>query len=452
MRFDTLHYFVFFAVVYVLWRLSPRGAFVLLIASTIFYVAENGNRDIAVFSGVILFNYVISFVVKKRFWLLIGILFNVIVLAFFKYRQFLLGDTWLGDFTTTGLFHNVAIPLGISFYIFQAIAYLVDVKRGHAPTVSSPHRFALFLGFFPQLIAGPIMRGAQLIPQLAGQWRGRGPKRRLVIWGLVLICAGIIKKVVLADSLAPFVDDIFHNGPANALSAWIGAGLFAFQIYFDFSGYSDMAVGMAYLVGIRLLLNFRQPYLSRSPREFWQRWHITLSTWIRDYLYIPLGGNRGSAPRQICVLIGVMGIAGLWHGANWTFIIWGIGWGTVIALWRWTPLRHLSGRLGWLITMLISTTLWVPFRAPNLDAAKSYLGTMVGFTSNGAVVYGFVSLFGLAALLGLHRLEAMAKGREFILFLRRINQPLWYGMLVGIIGWLLVMPKFVNAPFIYFRF
>lgn len=455
MRFDTLYFLCFFAVVWTIWRLSPRHALVLLIASAVFYYVDSGRRDAVLFFGLIAVNFGVSLMAHRGLWLATGIAANISVLAFFKYRQFVFGDTWLGETFTSGLFVNLAIPLGISFYTFQAIAYFVDIYRGEVRVERSFPRFFLFKAFFPQLIAGPIVRAWQLMPQLTRQWCGQTRRLRLTMFGLVLACAGVVKKIVFADSIAPFVDDIFTNGPANAITAWIGAALFAFQIYFDFAGYSDMALGMAYLLGVRLPMNFRQPYLSTSPREFWQRWHITLSTWIRDYLYIPLGGNKGGPLRQTAVVLAVMAIAGFWHGANWTFMMWGLGWGLVIAIWRIPSVRAMPGHVGWLLTTLIAILLWVPFRAADLTSARVYFAAMFGGGVAGTADFapqGWLAVAGITALFLLQYAEARAYGAALVRFLRHVNGPLAWGATTAVITWLLVMPKLVNAPFIYFRF
>jgi D-alanyl-lipoteichoic acid acyltransferase DltB (MBOAT superfamily) len=250
----------------------------------------------------------------------------------------------------------------------------------------------------------------------------------------------------------------FKSGPADIFSAWVGAILFSFQIYFDFSGYSDIALGSAYLLGFRLPLNFRQPYLSLNPQDFWVRWHITLSTWIRDYLYIPLGGSRkGGNTRQLLILMVTMMLAGLWHGANWTFIFWGALWGLYIALWRWFgPIKHMLGKLTWLPHIIIVVVLWVVFRSDSITSASEFLKGMIGMHYG---AYSFSTntrdsvliVIGLMSLFGLHCLEGKFSGSRWIMRFRKFNKPLIYGLAVGLIFWLILLPKSGN-PFIYFRF
>ena len=458
MSLDTLAFLLLFMVAYVGARLAPAPGWPLLVASIVSY-AFAGAFDTALFAAVILVNYLLALrmCAGATRTLVLAVAFNVGVLAAFKYRNFLFGlDPASGSFAA-----SIAIPLGISFYSFQSIAYLVDIYRGEIAAERSLVRFALFKSFFPQLIAGPIVRANLLLPQVHRLFAGSLRPSRLVCACLLLCLAGLVKKVMLADNLAPHVDDIFNRGPAGMATAWLGVWLFAFQIYLDFSGYSDIAVGMARLMGVRLPVNFKTPYLATSPREFWQRWHITLSTWIRDYPYVALGGSRaGGAGRQVLVLVVVMGLAGLWHGANWTFLAWGILWGMVIAAWRplakfWTTMPAWAG---WLATLLIVLVLWVFFRAPDIAFAGRYIGAMLGLGGLGPVSYtntaatGALAGVGAAALLGLHGLERWAHAPGRVWRLRQIEGPFARGLLIGLILWLLAMPKTNLNPFIYFRF
>lgn len=458
MSFDSLPFLVFFVLVFVAVRVCPWSGWLLLAASVVCY-AFAGLADTALFIAVILVNYLISLRLapRGRGVLAVAIAFNAAVLIWFKYRNFLFGlDPGSGSYAAT-----VAIPLGISFYTFQSVAYLIDIYRGEIFAERSLSRFALFKSFFPQLIAGPIVRAHLLLPQVQRMFAGKLRPSRLLSFGLGLCLVGLFKKVVLADSIAPVVDDIFDRGPSGAATAWLGVILFAFQIYFDFSGYSDMAVGMARMLGVRLPVNFRTPYLATSPRDFWQRWHVTLSSWIRDYLYVPLGGSRrGGLMRQAAVLVAVMGLAGLWHGANWTFLAWGLLWGVVIAGWRIVArrLQCLPSIAGWAVTMLVVLMLWVFFRAPDVGYAARFIGVMFGGASLGpvskmdTVANAVIALVGIASLFALHVAEHRAMTPRLALFIRRWDGPLVRGMIVAVIGWLLILPKANVNPFIYFRF
>lgn len=313
---------------------------------------------------------------SRKSWLCLGLAINLGVLVFFKYSNFLLDNL---SRLTGGQWHvlSVVLPLGISFYIFQKIAYLVDCYQGRVRQ-SRLADFALFVLFFPQLIAGPIVHHRYFFRHLR---RRLGAARLALFWcGLVLLLLGLFKKVVLADSFALIAEPGFAH-PEPGWTLWLSVLAFTLQIYFDFSGYSDMAIGLAGLFGLRLPLNFASPYRSTSVIEFWRRWHITLSSFLRDYLYIPLGGNRdGRLKRQRNLLLTML-IGGFWHGASWNFILWGglhglylafnHGWRASGGLHRWW--QRIPGHflLGWLLTMVLVSWAWVPFRAPDLETTLS---------------------------------------------------------------------------------
>lgn len=431
-------------------RLSAgRAGWALLAICAIFYFFA-GLFDFSLFVAIIIVNWVAAtFVQRSRavFWL--AILGNLTVLAFFKYREMLLPEAITGDF------RRIAIPLGISFYLFHIFAYLADLRAGRTRLVG-PHKFALFVGFFPHLIAGPIVRANQLMPQLERLWSGPRIRRHLAFFGLTLCLLGLVKKVVFSNSLAPVVDDLFHTVPTDMVTAWAGAWLFGFQIYFDFSGYSDIALGSAMLLGLRLPTNFRTPYLASNPREFWQRWHITLSSWIRDYLYIPLGGRREGGPAwQAIVLVGVMALGGLWHGANWTFVAWGVLWGVYIVIWRLLA-PYISGVpliVQWGVHILVVMVLWVFFRAPDIGFALKYIGRMFSFDLPGAPNQAMVAgVVGIACLMGLHWIEGLSQNASTLLLLRRMYHPIVIGIIAGLCILLLLLPNYDINPFIYFRF
>lgn len=454
MSFDQPLFLPFALVAFLLYRLLPRQrGWILLAASLGFYIFA-GWHDLAVVVLLVLANYGFGFLSPRgRGWLVLAILANLAPLVFYKYRSFL-----LGGFVGQDVFGSaILVPLGLSFYVFQFIAYQVDLYRGRITTVTSLPLLALFILFFPHQVAGPIMRGHELIPQLAPGFRGGLAHRPLYGLGLALCLLGLVKKIVFADSLAPFSDAAFALGPADAASAWLGAAIFTLQIYLDFSGYSDIAVGLGYVLGVHLPFNFRQPYLARSPQDFWRRWHVTLSTWIRDYLYIPLGGNRGGRLTQTGVLVITMGLAGLWHGANWTFILWGVGWGLAIAAWRLGhAILHRLGPAQWALTFLIALLLWVPFRAPGFAPMGAYFAAMFGGGTSGGwqVAAGdlpFAAL-GLALLLLSQRYEALLFTRRWTRRVLRADGALLRGLLFGLILWLVLLPRGDINPFIYFRF
>src|SRR6516165_1312126 len=293
-RYDTLYFAFFLGLVWLAYLLLPWRGWILLAASILFYAAA-GLRDSVLAALVILSNYAFQFPIQRdRRWLYSALLLDFGCLAYFKYRVFLTTSVGFDVFT-----HDIVIPLGISFYIFQLSAFLIDIARGKAQPFRSLARFALFKLFFSQLVAGPITRWREFGPQVHRLFDRKPLLRRTAIGlGLGLCLLGLVKKVVFADSLAPFVDDAFREGPAGSAAAWLGAWLVAFQVYFDFSGYSDIAVGTALLFGVRLPINFATPLLAPSIGELWQRWHITLMRYLRDYVFVPLADIR-LGPRRL---------------------------------------------------------------------------------------------------------------------------------------------------------
>jgi D-alanyl-lipoteichoic acid acyltransferase DltB (MBOAT superfamily) len=321
--------------------------------------------------------------------LLVSLVVNLGLLGFFKYFNFFI-DSWVDSFSSLGIeMHrsslNIILPVGISFYTFQTLSYTIDIYRGKLKPATNFINFAAYVAFFPQLVAGPIERATNLLPQF---YKKRVFKEDQAISGINLIIWGLFQKVVIADSCAPYVNSIFDNYEAmNSLSLILGAVYFAFQIYGDFAGYSNIAIGTARLLGFDLMRNFNYPYFSRDIAEFWRRWHISLSTWFRDYLYIPLGGSRGSKWMQLRNVFIIFIVSGFWHGANWTFVFWGFLHALFflpvlllgknrknldqVAQGRWLP--SLKELLQMTITFVLACIAWVFFRAPNITAAFDYL-------------------------------------------------------------------------------
>ena len=346
-----------------------------------------------------------------------GVALNLAVLGYFKYTNFILDS--LNALTGAPLpFVNIILPLGISFFTFQQIAYLADVMRG-AKVERDIVSYTLFVSFFPHLIAGPLVHHAEMIPQFK---RGRtGRSSVLAARGLAIFAAGLFKKVVIADNLAQFVSPVFAHldagGGVTTPWAWLATSAYTLQIYFDFSGYSDMAIGLALLFGIRLPVNFRSPYKAASIIEFWRRWHITLSRFLRDYLYIPLGGNRLGEQRRYLNLLVTMLLGGLWHGAGWNFLIWGGLHGVYLCinhLWQaWRVgqasafasgllVKRFAKGVSWAITFLAVVFAWVFFRARTIDGAWQMLSGLYGFEA-GSSAYaspGILRLMDLPLLVG----------------------------------------------------
>jgi D-alanyl-lipoteichoic acid acyltransferase DltB (MBOAT superfamily) len=367
------------------WLLRSReGArlWFLLAASIVFYGYWDW-RFAPLLIGSIVVNWLMAeafFRTRGRWVLIAAIGLDLSCLAAFKYLGFF-GEI-AGELTGwRGRLVQLALPLGISFFTFHHIIYLSDLLRGRAPRYSF-RDYALYLALFPQILAGPLVRHSELVFQFALPPMREGWERRIA-QGVALFLFGLGKKILIADALAATADPIFAKSAGVALSAseaWSAALAFPFQIYFDFSGYSDMAIGLSLMLGLILPVNFDAPYRAASLRDFWRRWHMTLSRFLRDYLYIPFGGNRHGLPRQVCALLATMALGGLWHGAGWTFVVWGCLHGVGLAIgvfWRrWLP--TIPRPVGWVLLMLFLLTTWVLFRAPSLAAARNIFAAMIG--------------------------------------------------------------------------
>lgn len=378
-------------------RLLPAGANgVLALASLGFYAWWDVR-----FLPLILLSIAGNFILGRRIigarartemaaargWMVLGIVANLSLLGFFKYADFFLGTlAFVSGQPITPL--GILLPIGISFFTFQQIAYLIDVHQGRSDRYGLID-YTLFVSFFPQLIAGPIVHHREMMPQFVAS---HGDRSRDVALGLTVFIAGLFKKVILADNLAAFATPVFAaadlGGPVTSLEAWGGALAYTFQLYFDFSGYSDMAIGLGLMFGIRLPINFNSPYKATSIIDFWRRWHMTLSQFLRDYLYIPLGGNRKGPARRYVNLFATMLLGGLWHGAGWGFVFWGGLHGIYLALNHMlhhsipTP-RNAAARkalsmAGWLTTFLAVVFAWVFFRATTFNGALEIVQAMLG--------------------------------------------------------------------------
>ena len=468
MIFTELRFLGFFLAVFALhWAIpSRRGrhAF-LLVASYVFYSAWDVR-----FLGLIMLSTAVDYTAGRLLGQIVSIgrrkavvacslTVNLGLLGVFKYFNFF-ADSFVSLLHALGIAAShttlhVILPVGISFYTFQSISYTVDVYRRKLSPERDLLTFATFVAFFPQLVAGPIVRAVDFLPQMA-------VPRQLasVAWRpmLVLFLTGFVKKAVLSDNLAPYVDAFFaHPTDFDGWSHWLATMLYATQIYCDFSGYTDMAFACAGLLGYHLCQNFNYPYLATSPRDFWRRWHISLSTWLRDYLYFSLGGSRVPPARVLVNLMLTMLLGGLWHGAAWTYVIWGALHGVALAgdhIWRNLTGAHTdepsSGRtiVGWLFTMLLVLVAWVFFRAPDYATAMTVLHGMIageGATSLPGILWCYI--FGLFAV---HFLGS--RGTVNSTPLLRLTWPRFafaYGMLVGV-SLLLVNTSY--RPFIYFQF
>jgi D-alanyl-lipoteichoic acid acyltransferase DltB (MBOAT superfamily) len=407
---------------------------------------------------------------RRKLFVAVSMTANLAMLGFFKYCGFFVGSMQhlldaLGLGQLGGAALSVVLPAGISFYTFQAMSYTIDVYRGHANPTQSFSDFALFVCFFPHLVAGPIMRASTLLPQVVEP--RRLPNREAWWNGAILILAGLFKKIVIADNMAPIANRVFFHyleNPSVPLSAWeilVGVYAFAFQIYGDFSGYSSIARGISKWLGFDLVVNFHLPYFAVSPSDFWRRWHISLSTWLRDYLYIPLGGNRKGGLATYRNLMLTMVLGGLWHGANWTFVAWGVYHGILLCGFRLFRVRDVSWgtglgqRIVWVFRAVLMFNLtcfgWLLFRADNFQVIYRMCADLATNwqPASWAVAAGaFIAFYCCVGFL----IELFTDGENR---LDRILQSAWCLQAAIVVYWT-IMLLFFQADeaheFIYFQF
>ena len=485
MVFNSLDFFIFFPVVLILYIIFPKKyrAVWLLLASYFFYGYANvwslplilTTTAVSYFCGRLVGNTDINDKKRRKLYTALTALICLGLLAVFKYADF----AGSGVFGVLGIFGvnaavpviNLMLPVGISFYTFQTMSYVIDVYRGDIKAEDNFIYYALYVSFFPQLVAGPIERSSALLPQLKADYTFKSED---TVAGLKLMAIGFFKKVAVADSLAVYVNNVFNNEATdNPVSVWCAAVLFAFQIYGDFAGYTDIARGCARIMGIRLMDNFNEPYRAGSIKEFWGRWHISLSIWFRDYLYIPLGGNRVNAIRYLMNIAVVFIVSGLWHGAAWNFVIWG----ALHAIYQITgylkrkPVSALYAKLGInengktvhtvrvAITFILTVFAWIAFRANNTaDMARLYSAVFAGsygvdsfiaaweqsgFTVVSAAVAILVTIFMLI-------LDRKTSGGNKLSSLGAV----WWVSLLWCIAsaWLILLGRGEASSFIYFQF
>jgi D-alanyl-lipoteichoic acid acyltransferase DltB (MBOAT superfamily) len=393
-----------------------------------------------------------------RRWLLVAsLIVNLGVLGFFKYFNFFEAN-FVALLRSVGIAADpitlsIVLPVGVSFYTFQSIGYIIDVYRGHVAPIRRLDDYALFVAFFPQLMAGPIERAGHLIPQVMGPRRIEAAQ---VQAGLALLLLGYFKKVVVADHVAAIADAVFNGHEQyRGMDLTVAALAFTVQIYADFSGYSDIARGLAKLLGFDLMVNFKLPYFAASPSEFWQRWHVSLSTWLRDYLYIPLGGNRGGELRTIRNLILTMLLGGLWHGAAWNFVLWGGFHGVLLVLYRWfdrgaqrsavLPVRVLRIALMFCLTVFG----WVLFRATSFEQI-AYFASHAGIERS-ADTLRFAQIL-LACALPLFAIETLQHLRRDLLALTKLWLPVRVGVFSALLVAIAIFAVREQTEFIYFQF
>ncbi len=497
MNFSSLPFAAFFVVVFAAyWSLRGKTARhgLLLLASYAFYMSWNPWL-LTLIVGSTLLDFTVGRQLARagnlrtrRAWLIVSLIGNLGVLAVFKYADFFIGSFgalveaagFQANYSTLGLI----LPVGISFYTFQTLSYTIDIYRGRIEPEPSLLRFALFVAFFPQLVAGPIVKAREFLPQLQDVKRFDWKKFDSA---MMLILIGLTKKVLIADNLAGTANSVFNNpGIFSTRDLWLGMLCYAGQIYGDFSGYSDMAIGFARLLGFDLCINFASPYLALSLTGFWRRWHISLSTWLRDYLYIPLGGSHGGRSQTARNLMITMLLGGLWHGASWTFVVWGAIHGAALVVHKcylWMRERVQSppmlplGAIGlvsrganiaacWAVTFLVVNIAWVFFRCqPHLDSYGMMEPTTVALERAVYIVthlfvpatpaqphwlmnkLPMVMLLGFVAAFHLYE-EWRRRGYSAIRLPALIAGPTYAAWLLII---LIYCPEFGN-PFIYFQF
>jgi len=460
---------LFLAVYYLTPNRGRARNLVVLIGSYVFYAWWRVDF-LLLFATVTIWNYFIGLAIAReaprssaaRRRLAIGVAGNLLTLCYFKYANFgvsslndVLGATGAGQISWL----HVILPIGISFYIFESISYIADVYRGDTEATHHPVDFATFIALFPHLIAGPVFRYKDLADQFVHRdhsWQKFGE-------GSVRFMQGFIKKVLIADSIAPLANSAFELTHPHTADAWLGVLAYTAQLYFDFSGYSDMAIGLGLMMGFRFVENFNQPYISQSITEFWRRWHMSLSAWLRDYLYISLGGNRGSTLKTYRNLMLTMLLGGLWHGANWNFLLWG-GWhGFVLCIERAVGVKPNDATRfrphRWALTFLLVVLGWVMFRAKSVSDALQLYQAMFSFRGAGLsdVYAGSITSLQIATLL----LAVVVTAITGAVSLRPAPRPpqLAHGHLT--LQWL-VWPIFLLAilklsaqsysPFLYFQF
>ena len=487
MIFNSITYLLFLFIVVLLFWVAPIKIrlYLIFFSGTVFYSFWRPEFLLLMFVCAFIDYWIalrleeVEESAKRRIWLVCSIVINLSVLCYFKYLFFVL-DSGVAVFNFFGAqlrapVLDIILPLGISFYTFETISYVVDVYRRFIPAEKSFLTYGSFIVFFPKLIAGPILRASEIIPQFLGKNKFHLDEFSS---GLQRIIFGLFLKVVLADNIAPFVDDGFEKSveKLSALDVWTLAFLFGFQIYFDFSAYSSIAIGSARLLGVHVPENFNFPYFASSPREFWRRWHISLSSWIRDYLYLPLLGKgvrdrsaggigvdlpkvKVSTPMAFLSLFITWPIMGLWHGANWTFVLWGIYHATFIATYRLVSVQMeftppwVKIYLGWIITLPIIMLGWIPFRAQSVvDVFKMWEKVFspseylwLGLRENTYIIASSLLLLsGIVYLVHIYRPKILNQKTIFTAFINTLIMSL-------VIGLTFVFLRPINQ-FIYFQF
>lgn len=452
MNFSSINFlFLFLPLILPVYFLSSpkfRNIVLILFSFLFYFIGEKIFTVLLLFSCV--FNWFIGKNIEKSSKnkiLIFGIATNILLLAVFKYLNFFIDEINALKIFPLIEHSKIHLPVGISFFTFQAISYLIDIKRKEIKP-SNFGDFALYLSFFPQLVAGPIVRYKEIQNQI---FKRTVTKEDFKI-GIKRFISGLTKKVIIADTLSYTVDGIFALNTSELSSAIciLGAVCYTFQIFFDFSGYSDMAIGLGRMFGFKFPENFNYPYISKSIREFWRRWHMTLSGWFRDYLYIPFGGSRCNTFRTVFNIMTVFALTGLWHGASWNFIIWGILNGTLIVFEKLFHIEKLPKILGHIYFITAVIICWIIFRSENLHYGLSYIKTMFGFdfTNSNGVIYYFNRELIFTLLIAL--LFSVPFVKRIEKYIPELVQNAIYCLLLVISTAYIAVNTY--QPFIYFRF
>lgn len=468
MLFSSMTFlFVFMSLVMAVYFLSKKEIrnYVLLIASIIFY-AWGEPRYLAIMIITILVNYAGAILLDKhyssrqRLWIVsLTIVLDLSFLFYFKYFNFVV-DNINGVLATDFQLLDIIMPIGISFYTFQAMSYLIDVYRREVPAQKDVYKLALYIVLFPQLVAGPIVKYHDVCEQIDN----RTIEFKNVIIGFKRFITGLAKKVLIANTLAEVVDKIFAQAPENLTTgvSWLGAVAYCLQLYYDFSGYSDMAIGLGLMFGFRFLENFNYPYISKSITEFWRRWHISLATWFKLYLYIPLGGNRKGAVRTYWNLFAVFLVTGIWHGAAWSYVAWGIWNGIFIVIERFFGLdKDKNDR--WYVSAAkhvyaFFAIVWgmIIFRAESLSYAYEYICRMLHIDVTKHLPdydYGVNNKFAIMLIVGLICAMPVCRNLIYIKYERKVQRTLVNIWLFLLFFWSTIsLAASTYNPFIYFRF
>lgn len=490
MLFNTLDFVIFFIVVLTVFIIIKhrrfQHLFLLAVSYFFFYYSSNYLITLLIFTTVwdFYFGQLIhkaNHLTRKKLFLIVSLAGNLGLLGFFKYADFaIMQFNFFGQYFDLGTnipLLNLALPIAISFYTFHSITYTVGIYRGQLEPTKTFTEYAIFVAFFPQLVAGPILRAKDFLPQLREKienFHAGARLRQIVIensnlkYGTTLMIFGFFKKMFFADNIAPLVNDVFSNPVGHdSLTIILSTIAFGIQIYCDFSGYSDIALGAALVMGFKIPINFNKPYFAISPSDFWRRWHISLSTWLRDYLYIPLGGNRKSNPRTYLNLFLVMFLGGLWHGASWNFVVWSMLHGAYLAIHR-AITNRLSNLIGVdltknrvmkilaiLVTQYFVFFAWIPFRVRDFDgmvyAMHKYVWLDVSISSFVTIVKSFeIPVILIIVFFVLHYISY--RKQNMVEIVSKLKTSHWF--LFSTICGLLIVLFYAGSPqeFIYFEF